>query len=222
MNMEQNNPLVVCSGLTKTYGVFTALDHLDLTLERGRFIGLLGPNGSGKTTLLKMIAGVLEPDAGTIKYGTHVSKTYYAQHQLEELTSGNTVFEEIDHVAPGWTISQVRTLLGAFLFNGDDVDKRVSVLSGGEKVRCMLSRMMLSGANVLMLDQPTNHLDLESIAALNNGLEAVKCNVLVSSHDHQLIQTVCNRVFDFTEDGRLIDRKLTYDEYLERQKEQQG
>ena len=85
----------------------------------------------------------------------------------------------------------------------------------------MLSRMMLSGANVLMLDQPTNHLDLESIAALNNGLEAVKCNVLVSSHDHQLIQTVCNRVFDFTEDGRLIDRKLTYDEYLERQKEQQ-
>ena len=100
------------------------------------------------------------------------------------------------------------------LFSGDEVYKPVKVLSGGEKVRCMLSRMMLSGANVLMLDQPTNHLDLESIAALNKGLEAVHCNVLVASHDHQLIQTVCNRVFDFTPEGKLIDRKTTYDEYL--------
>ena len=106
------------------------------------------------------------------------------------------------------------------LFSGDEVYKSVKVLSGGEKVRCMLSRMMLSGANVLMLDQPTNHLDLESIAALNKGLEAVKCNILVASHDHQLIQTVCNRVFDFTSDGKLIDRKTSYDDYLESQKEQ--
>ena len=110
--------------------------------------------------------------------------------------------------------SYLRGFLGRMLFSGDDVYKPVKVLSGGEKVRCMLSRMMLSGANVLMLDQPTNHLDLESIAAVNNGLEAVKCNVLVSSHDHQLIQTVCNRIFDFTEDGKLVDRKMTYDEYL--------
>ena len=100
------------------------------------------------------------------------------------------------------------------LFSGDEVYKAVKVLSGGEKVRCMLSKMMLSGANVLMLDQPTNHLDLESIAALNKGLEAVKCNILIASHDHQLIQTVCNRVFDFTADGKLIDRKTTYDDYL--------
>ena len=103
------------------------------------------------------------------------------------------------------------------LFSGDEVYKPVKVLSGGEKVRCMLSRMMLSGANVLMLDQPTNHLDLESIAALNKGLEAVKCNVLVSSHDHQLVQTVANRIFDFTSDGKLIDRRCTYEEYLETQ-----
>ena len=108
------------------------------------------------------------------------------------------------------------------LFSGEEVHKPVKVLSGGEKVRCMLSRMMLSGANVLMLDQPTNHLDLESIAALNKGLEAVKCNVLVASHDHQLIQTVCNRVFDFTPEGKLIDSKTTYDEYLERQREQEA
>ena len=113
----------------------------------------------------------------------------------------------------------LRGFLGRMLFSGDEVHKPVKVLSGGEKVRCMLSRMMLSGANVLMLDQPTNHLDLESIAALNKGLEAVKCNVLVASHDHQLIQTVCNRVFDFTAGGKLIDRKMTYDEYLESQKE---
>jgi ATPase subunit of ABC transporter with duplicated ATPase domains len=106
------------------------------------------------------------------------------------------------------------------LFSGDEVYKPVRVLSGGEKVRCMLSRMMMSGANVLMLDQPTNHLDLESIAALNKGLEAVKCNILVASHDHQLVQTVCNRVFDFTADGALIDRRMTYDEYLESQKPQ--
>ena len=114
----------------------------------------------------------------------------------------------------------LRGFLGRMLFSGDEVYKPVKVLSGGEKVRCMLSRMMLSGANVLMLDQPTNHLDLESIAALNKGLEAVKCNVLVASHDHQLIQTVCNRVFDFTADGKLIDRKMSYDEYLDSQKEQ--
>ena len=107
----------------------------------------------------------------------------------------------------------LRGFLGRMLFSGDEVHKPVKVLSGGEKVRCMLSRMMLSGANVLMLD-------LESIAALNKGLEAVKCNVLVASHDHQLIQTVCNRVFDFTADGRLVDRKMTYDEYLDSQKVQ--
>ena len=109
----------------------------------------------------------------------------------------------------------LRGFLGRMLFSGDEVYKPVKVLSGGEKVRCMLSRMMLSGANVLLLDQPTNHLDLESIAALNNGLEAVKCNVLVACHDHQLVQTVCNRIFDFTPEGKLIDRKMTYDEYLE-------
>ena len=114
--------------------------------------------------------------------------------------------------------SYVRGFLGRMLFSGEEALKKVNVLSGGEKVRCMLSRMMMFGSNVLVLDQPTNHLDLESITAVNNGLEAVKCNVLVASHDHQLIQTVCDRVFDFTADGKLIDRKMTYDEYLDSQK----
>ena len=112
-------------------------------MYRGDKIALVGPNGAGKSTLLKMIAGALEPDAGTIEYGVNVSKTYYAQHQLEELNSGNTVFEELDRVAPAWTMSQVRSLLGAFLFKGDDVDKKVSVLSGGEKGRLALAKMLV-------------------------------------------------------------------------------
>jgi ATPase subunit of ABC transporter with duplicated ATPase domains len=110
--------------------------------------------------------------------------------------------------------SYLRGFLGRMLFSGDDIYKPVKVLSGGEKVRCMLSRMMLSGANVLLLDQPTNHLDLESIAALNNGLEAVKCNVLFSSHDHQLVETVSNRIFEFSPEGKLTDYKCGYEEYL--------
>ena len=157
---------------------------------------------------------MLTPDKGKIEYGVHVSKTYYAQHQLEELHPGNTVFEELDHVAPGWTISQVRNLLGAFLFTGDAVDKKVSVLSGGEKVRCMLSRMMMYGSNVLMLDQPTNHLDLESITAVNDGLTNFPGNVLFSSYDHQFIQTVADRIMEI-KDGKLIDKMMTYDDYIE-------
>ena len=124
------------------------------------------------------------------------------------------LYEQIDH-AGGWELDSVLERAMDAL-RCPDPDQSVKVLSGGEKVRCMLSRMMLGGANVLLLDQPTNHLDLESIAALNNGLEAVKCNVLFSSHDHQMVQTVANRIFDFTADGRLIDRLMTYDEYLER------
>ena len=147
--------VVEARGLRKSFGDHHVYDGLDFTMYRGEKVALVGPNGAGKSTLLKMIAGVLAPDAGSIKYGTHVSKTYYAQHQLEELTSGNTVFEEIDHVAPGWTISQVRTLLGAFLFNGDDVDKRVSVLSGGEKSRLALAKMLVAPRPLLCLDEPT-------------------------------------------------------------------
>ena len=117
---------------------------MDLSLYRGDKVALVGPNGAGKSTLLKMIAGVLKPDSGQIRYGTHVSKTYFAQHQLEELHPGNTVFEELDNAAPGWSISQVRTLLGSFLFQNDDVDKKVSVLSGGEKCRLALAKMLVA------------------------------------------------------------------------------
>ncbi len=158
----------------------------------------------------------MEPDEGTVKWGQTATFSYFPK-------DNTPYFEDCEDDLVQWLRQfskdpqeqYLRGFLGRMLFSGEEVHKPVKVLSGGEKVRCMLSRMMLSGANVLMLDQPTNHLDLESIAALNKGLEAVKCNVLVASHDHQLIQTVCNRVFDFTAEGKLIDSKTTYDEYLE-------
>ena len=183
----------------------------------------MGNNEIAQTTMFKILMGEMEPDEGTVKWGVSTSQSYFPKDNTEYFKDcDDNLVQWLRQFSPDPQEQYLRGFLGRMLFSGDEVYKPVKVLSGGEKVRCMLSRMMLSGANVLMLDQPTNHLDLESIAALNNGLEAVKCNVLVSSHDHQLIQTVCNRVFDFTEDGRLIDRKLTYDGYLERQKEQQG
>ncbi|MBQ3386003.1 MAG: ABC-F family ATP-binding cassette domain-containing protein, partial [Eggerthellaceae bacterium] len=151
--------VVNCTGLAKSYGDIHVYRNLDFKMYRGDKIALVGPNGAGKSTLLKMVAGVLAPDAGKVSYGVGVTKSYYAQHQLEELNIGNTVFEELDSVAPGWTIAQVRSLLGAFLFSGDDVDKKVSVLSGGEKSRLALAKMLVAPTPLLCLDEPTNHLD---------------------------------------------------------------
>ena len=213
---EVGKDILFVTDVSKTIDGVKVLDKVSFIVEHGDKIAFVGENENGQTALFKILAGEMEPDEGTVKWGQTATFSYFPK-------DNTPYFEDNDDNLVQWLRqyssdpheTYLRGFLGRMLFSGDEVYKSVKVLSGGEKVRCMLSRMMLSGANVLLLDQPTNHLDLESIAAVNNGLEAVKCNVLVSSHDHQLVQTVCNRIFDFTDDGKLIDRKMTYDEYLE-------
>ena len=214
-NREIGNEVLMVENLSKTIDGVKILDNISFTLGREDKVALVGGNEQAKTVLFKILMGEMEPDEGTVKWGVTASQSYFPK-------DNSAYFNGIDLNLVDWLRqysenkdeTYLRGFLGRMLFSGEDVYKPVKVLSGGEKVRCMLSRMMLSGANVLLLDQPTNHLDLESIAALNNGLMDVKCNILLASHDHQMISSVCNRVFDFTGDGKLIDRKTSYDDYL--------
>ena len=221
MDREPGKEILAVEGLTKTVDGRKVLDNVSFRVNKGDKIAFVGEDEIATTTLFKILMEELEPDAGTFKWGTTITTSYFPKDNSKYFDGCNlNMMQWFAQYSPEQLETYMRGFLGRMLFSGDEVYKPVKVLSGGEKVRCMLSRMMLSGANVLLLDQPTNHLDLESIAALNNGLEAVKCNVLFASHDHQLVQTVANRVFDFTSDGKLIDRKMTYDEYLESQKPQ--
>ncbi len=212
---EVGKDILFVTDVSKTIDGVKVLDKISFTVGHGDKIAFVGDNENAHTALFRILTGELEPDEGTVKWGQTATCSYFPKDNTAFFEDHDeNLVEWLRQFSPDPHEAYLRGFLGRMLFSGDEVYKSVKVLSGGEKVRCMLSRMMLSGANVLLLDQPTNHLDLESIAAVNNGLEAVKCNVLFSSHDHQMVQTVANRIFDFTSDGRLIDRKMTYDEYL--------
>lgn len=213
---EIGNDLLRVDGITKTIDGVKVLDNISFIMNKDDKIALVGKNEIAITTLFKILTGEMEPDSGTFKWGVTTSQAYFPK-------DNSKFFEGCDLTLVDWlrqfspkddSESFLRGFLGRMLFSGEEVLKKASVLSGGEKVRCMLSKMMLSGANVLLLDEPTNHLDLESITALNNGMINFKGSMIFSSHDHQFVQTVANRIMEITPSG-LIDKQMTYDEYLE-------
>jgi ATPase subunit of ABC transporter with duplicated ATPase domains len=213
---EVGNDLLTVDGLSKTIDGEKVLDNVRFTVNKGDKIAFVGKNDLAITTLFKILMGEMEADSGSFKWGVTTSQAFFPKDNSEFFEKSDmNLIEWLRQFSPqDESESFLRGFLGRMLFSGEEVMKKASVLSGGEKVRCMLSKMMLSGANVLVLDDPTNHLDLESITALNDGLIAFKSSMLFTSHDHQFIQTIANRIIEVTPNG-IVDKETTYDEFLE-------
>ncbi len=204
--------VVSLEGISKSFGENHVYSDVNLKLYRGDHVSLVGPNGAGKSTLMKMITGQLKPDTGKIELGQNVTEAYYAQHQLETLNPANTVMAEMDTAAPGWTSSEERKLLGAFLFHGDDVLKHVSVLSGGERARLALAKMLVAPDPLLLLDEPTNHLDIDSVDVLEEALKNFPGTIILISHDEHLVRAISNKVVD-VRDHKVTEYDGDYDYY---------
>ncbi|HIR65211.1 MAG TPA: ATP-binding cassette domain-containing protein [Candidatus Faecousia faecigallinarum] len=218
---ELGKDVLTVKHISKTVDGVKLLDNVYFTLSRTDKVALVGDNELAQTTLFKILMEELEPDEGSIKWGISTTRSYLPKDNSPYFTGCDMALVDwVRQYSAKKDDVYLRGFLGRMLFSGEDVFKPVNVLSGGERVRCMLSKMMLSGANVVLLDQPTNHLDMESIQAVNKGLMAFPGVVLLASHDHELLQTVCNRVIAFQPDGTIIDRMGTYDEYLEWMKQQ--
>ena len=190
------------------------LDNISFTLGREDKVALVGGNEQAKTVLFKILMGEMEPDSGNYKWGVTTSQAYFPKDNTKDFDNDLTIVDWLTQYSEIKDATYVRGFLGRMLFAGEDGVKKVKVLSGGEKVRCLLSKMMISGANILILDEPTNHLDMESITALNNGLIKFPGVLLFASHDHQFVQTTANRIMEIMPNGSMIDKITTYDEYL--------
>ena len=214
-NREIGNEVLMVEGLSKTVDGVKVLDNLTFTLGREDKVAFVGGNEQAKTVLFKILMGEMEPDEGTYKWGVTTSQSYFPKDNTLEFDNDLTIADWLTQYSEIKDATYVRGFLGRMLFPGEDGVKKVRILSGGEKVRCLLSKMMISGANVLLFDEPTNHLDMESITALNNGMIKFPGVILFASHDHQIVQTTANRIMDIMPNGILIDKITTYDEYLE-------
>ena len=213
-NREIGNEVLMVENLSKTIDGVKVLDNISFTLGREDKVAFVGANEQAITTFFKILTGEMEPDEGNYKWGVTTSQAYFPKDNTQEFDNDLTITDCLTQYSEIKDATYVRGFLGRMLFPGEDGVKRVRVLSGGEKVRCLLSKMMISGANILILDEPTNHLDMESITALNNGLIKFPGVILFTSHDHQFVQTTANRIMEILPNGKLVDKITTYDEYL--------
>jgi ATP-binding cassette subfamily F protein 3 len=207
-----------CRNVTKHYGDIEVFNNLDLVVERGQKIGLVGQNGAGKSTLLKMLADVESVTSGAVRIGSSVDSAYYAQHQLETLDLNDTVFESIQKVSPGWSENEMRTYLGSFMFSGDEIEKHIKVLSGGEKARVALARMLVEPSHLLLLDEPTNHLDMVTRNVVENALNQFSGSIVCISHDRHFLNNVTNLTCEVGGGGiRLFEGNYDYYDWKKRE-----